>query len=107
MKMKRRKAETLTEFLVAMVLFSVIMTGVFNFVANQTENAARIKNWDFFTFRTNKWLNENSKKLAEHEILADDKEPVVTINTQERGDITFWRHEYKQHKNSPLMHVAH
>ena len=41
--MKRRRAETLTEFLVAMMVFATIMAGVFDFVANHTSNAARIK----------------------------------------------------------------
>ena len=58
--MKRRRAETLTEFLVAMMVFATIMAGVFEFVANQTTNAARIKDWDFFMYYTQKWLNENS-----------------------------------------------
>ena len=63
---RRRRAETLAEFLVAMVLFASIMTGVFDFTANQLNNAARIKDYDFFTFHTNKWLNEHAKELAEY-----------------------------------------
>ena len=57
--MKRRRAETFTEFLVAMVLFALIMAGVFQFTANQTMQAARIKDWDFFMFYAQQWINEN------------------------------------------------
>ncbi len=58
--MKLRRAETLAEFLVAMMVFATIMAGVFDFVANHTSNAARIKDYDFFMYYTQKWLNENS-----------------------------------------------
>ena len=61
--MKRRRAETLTEFLVAMMVFATIMAGVFEFVANQTTNAGRIKDYDFFMYYTQKWLNEKGNTI--------------------------------------------
>lgn len=69
----------MTEFLVAMVLFSAVMIGIFNFLANQTTNAAVIKDYDFFMFYTQKWLNEKSGVIPVSE----------EYTTLERGDITF------------------
>ena len=39
--MKRRAAETLMEVVIAMTLFGIIMSGVFEFMANQTQAISR------------------------------------------------------------------
>lgn len=39
--MRKRKAETLMEIVVAMTLFGIIMSGVFDFMANQTQAMSR------------------------------------------------------------------
>ncbi|MBQ7577126.1 MAG: hypothetical protein IJT21_02545 [Synergistaceae bacterium] len=56
--MRRRSAETLIEFLTALLVFLVVMTSIFTFMANQTENIARLIDRDFFVFNAQKWLNE-------------------------------------------------
>ena len=76
---RRRRAETLAEFLIAMVLFASIMTGVFDFLANQLNNAARIKDYDFFMFYTQKYINEHSDLIPNSGEITDT----------ERGTITF------------------
>ena len=40
--MKKRRAETLAEFLMASLVFGLVMAGTFEFIANQTEFIARI-----------------------------------------------------------------
>ena len=42
----KRKGETLTEFLAAVTVFGLMVSGIFEFIANQTENLADIKNKD-------------------------------------------------------------
>ncbi|MBQ6774694.1 MAG: prepilin-type N-terminal cleavage/methylation domain-containing protein [Synergistaceae bacterium] len=78
---RRRRAETLAEFLVAMIVFAFIMTGVFDFTANQLTNAARVKDYDFFMFYTQKYINEHSNSIPNSGEITDT----------ERGDITFKR----------------
>ena len=63
-RLKSHRAETLTEFLVAMILFSVIMVGVFNFVANQTKNASDIHQYDSLMFETQRWLNTQAYPIS-------------------------------------------
>ena len=69
--MRRLKAETLIEFIMAMAIFSVLMLGVFNFMANQTNNTARLLDRDFFIFHAQKYINGD------------------TSTTSERGTLTF------------------
>ena len=69
--MRRLKAETLIEFITAMAIFSILMLGVFNFMANQTNNTARLLDRDFFIFHAQKYINGD------------------TSTTSERGTLTF------------------
>ena len=55
--MRRRKAETLVEFLMASFIFVEIMTGVINFIANQTETLVNIRNRDTMMFHAQRYLN--------------------------------------------------
>ena len=75
--MRRRSAETLIEFLTALLVFLVVMTSIFTFMANQTENIARLIDRDFFVFNAQKWLNERKSS--------------GTLTTIEGRTITFTR----------------
>ena len=55
----KRKGETLTEFLAAVTVFGLMVSGIFEFIANQTENLADIKNKDDIIFYAN-WLNNQT-----------------------------------------------
>lgn len=55
--MKRRKAETLVEFLMAAFIFTEIMTGVLSFIANQTETLVNIRNRDTMMFHAQRFRN--------------------------------------------------
>ena len=55
--MKRRKAETLVEFLMASVIFTEIMAGVLSFIANQTETLVNIHNRDLMMFHAQRYMN--------------------------------------------------
>ena len=41
--MKKRRAETFAEFLMAALVFGIVMAGTFEFIANHTEMIGRIK----------------------------------------------------------------
>ena len=53
--MKKRRAETLVEFLVATAIFGTMMIGVCNFIANQTQTLVNIRHRDEFMYYAN-WL---------------------------------------------------
>lgn len=55
--MRRRKAETLVEFLTASFIFVQIMTGVLTFIANQTETLVNIRNRDTMMFHAQRFMN--------------------------------------------------
>ena len=55
--MKKRRAETLVEFLVATAIFGTMMIGVCNFIANQTQTLVNIRHRDDFMYYAN-WLNQ-------------------------------------------------
>ena len=57
--MRRRKAETLVEFLMAAFIFAEIMTGVLSFIANQTETLVNIHNRDTMMFHADRFRNMN------------------------------------------------
>ena len=75
--MRRRSAETLIEFLTALLIFMTVMTSIFTFMANQTENVARLIDRDFFVFNAQKWINERKTS--------------GTLDTIEGRTITFTR----------------
>ena len=74
--MRRLKAETLIEFITAMAIFSILMLGVFNFMANQTNNTARLLDRDFFIFHAQKHINGDDSRLSER----------GTLTFSEQGD---------------------
>ncbi len=55
--MKKRKAETLVEFLMASFIFVEIMAGVLSFIANQTETLANIRSRDAMMFHARRFMN--------------------------------------------------
>lgn len=55
--MKRRKAETLVEFLMASLIFAEIMTSVLGFIANQTQTVVNISNRDIMMFHAQRFVN--------------------------------------------------
>lgn len=57
MNMKRRSGETLTEFLVATTVFGIISAGLFEFIANQTETLADIRNKEDLMYYAQRYVN--------------------------------------------------
>ncbi len=55
--MRKRKAETLVEFLVASFIFVEIMAGILSFIANQTETLVNIRNRDTMMFHAQRFMN--------------------------------------------------
>ena len=58
LNLKKRKAETLIEVVVAMAVFGVIMSGITDFMAEQTKNVARIIDKDAILYNAPKILEE-------------------------------------------------
>ncbi|MBQ2616684.1 MAG: hypothetical protein IJF90_07485 [Synergistaceae bacterium] len=101
----KRKGETLTEFLTAVTVFGLMAAGIFEFIANQTENLADIKNKDELMFYAQKYTNTPKDKRPSNNItveddngvkskynLDDDKTLTVTLLTddeEERASMTF------------------
>ena len=80
--MRRRKAETLVEFLMAAFIFTEIMTGVLSFIANQTETLVNIRNRDTMMFHAQRFRNmgvSTSAYNSDSVCLSDD----IRINIDE------------------------
>ncbi len=82
--MRKRRGESLAEFLTASLVFGIIMAGLFEFMANQTENLAMIRDRDDLMFHAY-WLSNQTLKEPydsiknrnilfhiDHDVLADD-----------------------------------
>lgn len=69
--MKRRKGESFTEFLTASLVFGIIMAGLFEFMANQTENVAMIKDRDTMMFYAQKYANTSKEPPKDAQKLKD------------------------------------
>lgn len=74
----KRKGETLTEFLTAVTVFGLMAAGIFEFIANQTENLADIKNKDELMYYAN-WLNYQTLGRY-HVATAKDRNILRNIN---------------------------
>ena len=60
----KRKGETLTEFLAAVTVFGLMVSGIFEFIANQTENLADIKNKDEIKYHAQRFEAISRDKIA-------------------------------------------
>ena len=77
--MRRRKAETLVEFLMASFIFVEIMASVLSFIAGQTETIVNILHRDAMMFHAQRFRNMNVSTSAYNN---DDvcKADNVTVN---------------------------
>lgn len=89
--MRRRKAETLVEFLMALFVFGVIMGGVakerggiIDFIANQTTTLVNIRNRDTMMFHAQRFRNMNVSTSAYN---ADSVCQKDNVNISIDGDI--------------------
>ncbi len=57
MKLKKRIADTLVEVIIAMAAFGIIMSGTFDFMANQTLAMVKMRERDDVDFWAQKWIN--------------------------------------------------
>lgn len=77
--MQRRKAETLIEFLVAVFIFGILMTSLFNFMAVQTENAVIIKINDNLFYKAQWLLNHDYEEIEKRK---RDFESVISYDIE-------------------------
>ncbi len=63
--MKRRKGETLVEFIIAMYIFAMVMTWVVGFITGQTQAFVNLKNRDDIMYKA-KWLNHHDFMYSEN-----------------------------------------
>ncbi len=94
----KRKGETLTEFLTAVTVFGLMAAGIFEFIANQTENLADIKNKDNLIFYAQKYTNTpKDERPSNNEVINDngtkmkynldnDTTLTVTLLTEDGGN---------------------
>ena len=101
----KRKGETLTEFLTALTVFGLMAAGIFEFIANQTENLADIKNKDEIMYHAQRFEAISRDKIAtlpnswtdttnrvQYTLTDSKKNITVTLLTddeEERASMTF------------------
>ncbi len=69
--MRKRRGESLAEFLTASLVFGIIMAGLFEFMANQTENLAMIRDRDTMMFYAQKYANTSKEPPKDTQKLKD------------------------------------
>ena len=62
--MRRRKGETLVEFIMAMYIFAMVMTWVVGFITGQTQAFVNIKNRSDLMFRVRHLMNVSGDHIA-------------------------------------------
>ena len=60
LKFMKRKAETLIEVVVAMAVFGVMMSGLSEFIAEQTRNVARLIDKDALLYMAQRYQQEGN-----------------------------------------------
>lgn len=78
----KRKGETFTEFLTALTVFGVIIAGIFEFMANQTQSLANIRDRDNLMYHAGRFMVTSGDKA--HEIIISDY-----TNNDSKENITF------------------
>ncbi len=63
--MKRRKGETLAEFIIATWIFAMVMTWVVGFITGQTQAFVNLKNRDDIIYCVQKFMNESADIIAD------------------------------------------
>ena len=76
----KRRGETLTEFLIAAAVFGVITTGIFEFIANQTENLADLRIKDDLMFYAQKYINTPEDKRPANNTAVNEDNGTTTYN---------------------------
>ncbi|MBQ9903198.1 MAG: prepilin-type N-terminal cleavage/methylation domain-containing protein [Synergistaceae bacterium] len=81
--MRKRRGESLAEFLTASLVFGIIMAGLFEFMANQTENLAMIRDRDDLMFYAQKYINKpEDKRPNNDEAVEEDGNTKYHINDE-------------------------
>ena len=90
--MRKRKAETLIEVLVAMTVFGVIFDGLSQFMANQTLALAHAKDTEKLMYYAQVWVNSNDVGITEADggnITFSFTNNVLTVSKGNSSSITF------------------
>ena len=95
--MRRRKAETLVEFLMAAFIFAEIMTGVLSFIAGQTQTLVNIHNRDTMMFHAQRFRNMGSSTskyntdsvCLKDNISVDINGDILTVRKGTKSTMTF------------------
>lgn len=78
----------MTEFLTASTVFGLVMAGMFEFMANQTETLADIRNKDELMFRAQKYHNTGAQEEgATYSTSSDGK--ILTVTLANGASMTF------------------
>jgi prepilin-type N-terminal cleavage/methylation domain-containing protein len=98
--MKKRAAETLMEVVVAMTLFGIIMSGVFDFMANQAQTVSRNHDRNKLMYHVQRYVNMG--KWADSE----DKSLGVTFKyNAESGDGCISVYDNASEKNVMELYI--
>ena len=79
----KRKGETFTEFLTALTVFGVIIAGIFEYMANQTQSLANIRDRDNLIYHAGRFMVTSGDKAHEKNITSDYS------NNDSKENITF------------------
>ena len=86
--MNKRKAETLIEIVIAMGLFGVIMSGLFDFMANQTLALTRMKEREELMVYAQKYIsNGDFSSRTEGDIEYNLTNNTLTVTKMKKSSI--------------------
>lgn len=77
--MRKRRGESLAEFLTASLVFGIIMAGLFEFMANQTENLAMIRDRDTMMFYAQRYHNGDTSNVEGINVTPKDGEKILHV----------------------------
>lgn len=90
--MNKRAAETLMEVVVAMTLFGIIMSGVFDFMANQTKALAWRNEHEKLMYHVQRYVNSGTWTDSEDKALgvtfkydADNRDGCIFVSDNKTG----------------------
>ena len=85
LKLKKRIADTLVEVIIAMAAFGIIMSGTFDFMANQTLAMVKMRERDDIDFWAQKWLNTSYDVFTKNSSTIESEKVTIKVYKDAEG----------------------
>lgn len=76
----KRKADTLVEIIIAMLVFGIIMSGTFDFMSNQTMALVRMRERDDIMYQVQRYINYGTEYTEADNVKIESQDNIITAS---------------------------